>query len=138
MKKFLTISTLFFGFLTAHASTISIICPTADQFNPPTKGSVYNFKFTATTFVDIPELNNQLTLTGEADSSKALKFHVATWTDRTFLCLYEGDKDMIVTYEGVLMDYVSSCRFEQSTSECESSNPKDCPLICQLNDEAKR
>lgn len=134
MKNFFLFSILFLTLLTAEAKNIKIICPNAEAFNPPSQGSIYAFKYTATTYVDIPELNNQLTLSGEADSSKALHFSVATWTDHTFLCLYQGDKDMIVTAEGVLNNYVSYCRFANNSPECESDRPEDCPLTCELAD----
>lgn len=134
MKNFFWISTLFFVFLSAQASSISIICPIASEFNPPSKGSIYDYKYTATTYVDIPELKKKITLTGESDSSKAVNFQAATWTDQTFLCLYQGDKDVIVTYETVLMNYVSSCHFKNNSSECNANDPAACPLVCELEE----
>lgn len=134
MRKIFLFSILFLVFLTAGAKSIKVICPQTAAFNPPSKGSIYAFKYTASTYVDIPELNYKLILSGEANSSKALTFYAATWTDHTFLCLYQGDKDMIVTAEEVLNNYVNYCRFSNNTADCLSSEPESCPLNCELNE----
>lgn len=133
MRKISLIGILFFYMALANAETITAICPSAEQMNPPTKGTIYANKFTGSTPINLPEINNTLVLSGEASSTKALAFYTATWTDHTFLCLYKGNYDDIVSYEIVLWQYVKRCWFKATGySECESDDPAKCQLTCEL------
>lgn len=138
MKKLFLFSTLFLIILSSQADTITIYCPPVTQLNPPTKGSIYDYKYTATTPVDIPALGDKVMLTGEANSSKAVVMYGANWTDNTFLCLYQGDNDMIVTYEGVLANYVNGCWFKNHVSECNAADPLNCPMTCEIGEGKKK
>lgn len=135
MKKIFLLFILFFG-INCYAENVNIVCPAASQMNPPTKGTIYANKFSATTPANIPEIGNTLLLSGEAASTKAIGFEVATWTDRTFLCHYKGDLDDIVTFETVLWQYVKRCWFKATGySECQSTDPAVCTMTCELGQE---
>lgn len=135
MKKFLLTATLIMlalGNEVARANTIKIYCPSVDSMTR-SKGSIYAYKYTGETYVDLAALNNSLTLSGEGNSDQLIALQAATWTDQTFLCNYKGNQDVVVAFETVLAPYVTRCWFPGNMPECLSSDPDACPMLCELN-----
>jgi hypothetical protein len=118
----------------ATPSTITVSCP---QINELTRTSLTNswanYRYTGQISVDLPAINNVLYLMGDSNAESVDYFYGASWTDRTFLCLYNYLDNPIVMYEGQLDPYVKECYFGKlAVSECHSSNPSDCVMTCEL------
>lgn len=119
------------------SSTVSTYCPKpSDLTRTKSSSSWAKYTYTGQASINLPEVNNTLHLTADSNAETATYFYGATWTDRTFLCLYNYLDDAIVMYEGQLDPLVERCYFAMpGTSECLSSNPSDCALTCQVNND---
>lgn len=99
-------------------------------------GSWAKYHYTGKIYLDFPEENNIITLFGDANNADDThKFYGATWTDSTFLCLYDFDSNPIVLAEGQLEPYVRLCYFGVPTpykSECNANDPLSCIITCEM------
>jgi len=119
------------GGLWANPNTFAVICPVPALVSVVTEQG--SLRYRAHTFVDLPELNYRLEMTGVGGDVPAKVFQAATWTDHTFLCNYNISQDAVVIFELVLANYVKRCYFENTKhyAECKNPDPKQCPLICE-------
>lgn len=113
---------------------ISAHCPKPNELmRTASTNSWSQYRYSGQSFVNLPAASNSLHFTGDSNADKPNYFYGATWTDRTFLCLYNYLDEAIVIYEGQLSPLVSRCYFEKpGNSECISSNPDACPITCEL------
>jgi hypothetical protein len=121
-------------------NTVRAYCPMLTELTrTPSTSSWAKYQYTGQASINLPTIHNTLHFKGDSNADKVNYFYGATWTDRTFLCLYNYLDNSIVIYEGQLDPLVERCYFgTPGLSECISSNPNDCPITCVLgsNDEA--
>ncbi len=120
----------------SDANHIKMYCPNPEDIQSHQQSNSWaQYKYTARTKIDLPETDNTLEMIGQGDSKKAITMQAATWTDRLFLCLYDFGQDVIVIFDTVLDKYVTHCYFNGNPrhSECISSDPKACPMVCELD-----
>lgn len=138
LKKKLAICLISLVSIYAYANEkVTLVCPaSADLVRTTINSSWATYRYTGYSNVAIPELGNRIQLMGDTNASIPGDFYAATWTDQTFLCLYNLN-DTLVIYETVLYLYVDRCYFENSLipsrTECKASDPGLCPLTCELN-----
>jgi hypothetical protein len=112
---------------------ITAYCPNINELTKaPLTNSWAKYRYSGQSPVNLPEVNNVLYFTGDSTAESANYFYGATWTDRTFLCLYNYNDDPIVMYESQLDPFVEKCYFgKPGINDCHSSNPNDCPITCE-------
>jgi len=112
---------------------ITSSCPNINELKKiPLTNSWAKYQYSGQSPVNLPEINNIIYFTGDSDAESADYFYGATWTDRTFLCLYNYRDNPIVMYESQLDPFVDRCYFSKpGVNECHSSNPNDCFIMCE-------
>jgi len=131
MKFLIVLCAIFLTSISALAENINVFCPSKDFVKVTEPGSWAPYKYTATTPINIPQLNDQLVLIGEGTAPKATIMQAATWTDRTLNCLYNQGLDVMVLTSVSLDPYVEKCSFPGGGPECISSDPLACPMTCE-------
>jgi hypothetical protein len=138
MKCFITLILLLLTLSTKTeanptSTQITATCPNVNELTKvPLTNSWAKYRYSGQSPVNLPEVNNLLYFTGDSTAESANYFYGATWTDRTFLCLYNYNDEPIVMYESQLDPFVERCFFSKpGISECNSSNPSDCPITCE-------
>lgn len=139
MKYASVLAILFLGissFAKGSSQTFMVTCPEPYHVSvTPQSGSWASYHYDADIPVDLPALGNTLPMEAEGDAASVHDFHAATWTDRTFLCLYNSGWEAIALFETKLDTYVEGCYFDTPkghSSECTSISPGDCPMVCRL------
>lgn len=122
----------------SKAESITIYCPAVKNIQILRQIGVpwANYKYIAQVAVEMPELGNHLQFGGEGNANNIDSLQAATWTDRTFLCVYNTYAGSVVIFEIELAKYIRRCYFEnakgQINSECLSSDPSQCPITCEM------
>jgi hypothetical protein len=141
MLKLFCFALLFLGSV-AVGETVTLICPqvadVAISKQPYTEPwRAYGYQAT----IAVPGLTpfgDQLTLVGQGNETALTHMNVATWTDFSFLCWYQGDQNEIVVFSVVnFEDVFERCSFSADRYEtaCYSEDPANCPLTCELAQE---
>lgn len=133
MKILILASAIFLTSISVAADTIKVYCPPKELVKVTEPGSWAPYEYTATTPINIPQLNDQLVLIGEGTAPKATIMQAATWTDRTLSCLYNQDLEVMVLTSVSLDPYVEKCYFPDGGPECISSDPFACPMTCETS-----
>jgi hypothetical protein len=140
MKSLLSITALLLAIsLQTHAAAVKITayCPEFTELKRTTLSNSWaKYEYTGQSPINLASINNLLYFKGDTNAESANYFSGATWTDSTFLCLYNYDDEAIVMYESQLAPFVERCYFAHpGSSECTSSNPQACPITCELTNE---
>lgn len=119
------------------AQELLITCPhLTDIKTTAATQSWAKYHYSAAIPIDFPDVGNQLLFIGDGDAERAIYFTGATFTDMTFLCLYNYHEGLqsIVLYEIALYQYVSRCYFKTTTvSDCQSNDPDVCKFTCDIS-----
>jgi hypothetical protein len=131
-------SSVFVSSLLSHALPFTLTCPLPENIRvTPSAGSFAAYRYDADIALDVPALKNQLHMTAEGNAAHIQQFYAATWTDRTFLCLYNSGFDVVVLYDTGLDPWVSICGFyvgSKRSSDCQGASPSACQLICERSE----
>ena len=119
---------------TVEPNKVTAYCPKLSELTQTSSNTTWaKYHYAGQAFINLPAISNMLHFNGDSNADKANYFYGGTWTDRTFLCLYNYTDEAIVLYEGQLGGFVNRCYFgKPGMSECISNNPNECPITCEL------
>lgn len=120
--------------------TITAYCPPASEIHiqAQTGSSWASEKYLGRATLNIHHQSLPLDLSGEGNAITAFTMQAATWTDRTFLCLYDGitadnAPETLVLYNSQLDRFIiSRCYFPGGGPECVASDPNACMMTCEI------
>lgn len=118
----------------AKEALITVTCPLPEEVEVSLQnGSWAKYRYQAQASVHFAGMSNQLAMSGEGNTEAVYRFEAATWTDRTFLCVYNHSHDAVVLFESQLNRQVKRCYFaEPYSSECIADIASRCVLTCDL------